>query len=120
MFQQVIIMGKLAKDIEIKNTPSGKTVGSFSIPCNEKWQGGEHTEWFNCKVWGDRANKIAQYMTKGRLVTVTGTLKSRDHDGKRYTDLVVEKVVFGPDSKKPQGESEPTKTAEPSLDDIPF
>ena len=120
MFQQVTVMGRLSGDMEVKSTQNGKVVGNFSIPCTEKWQGGEHTEWFNCKLWGDRAQKIQQYMTKGKNVLVTGTLKSREHDGKKYTDLNVQNVTFGGDSQGSGGKKASKAQADTNLEDIPF
>ena len=116
-FQQMTVMGQLAKDFQIKQTQNGKQVGLFSIPVTEKWEGGEHTEWFNCTVWGDRAQKLAQYLPKGKAVVVTGTLKTREHDGKRFTSLNVDKLQFAGDAKNmgqpQQGYQQPQYQAQP-------
>lgn len=124
MFQQITVMGRLAKDMEVKQTQAGKPVGVFSIPCTEKWDGGEHTEWFNCAMFGDRAQKVSQYMIKGKAVMITGTLQTREHNGKRFTNLKVDKLQFAGDARnmqqqqsQNQGQGHYTDT---NLDDVPF
>lgn len=83
-FQKIIVVGNLGKDAELRR--AGDTpVLSFSVAANESWKGRdgdkqEHTEWFNCELWGKRAEALAQYLTKGKTVAVDGTLRTETYE----------------------------------------
>ncbi len=79
-YQRLIIVGNLGRDPEMRYTPDGTPVTSFSIATNRRWTGrdgtpGEETTWFRVSVWGKQAETVAQYLSKGRLVLVEGRLK---------------------------------------------
>lgn len=117
-FQKVIVAGYLAKDPEVKTFDGGGQVTKLSICVNEKWEGGEHAEWFNIDAFGKTAENCAKYLAKGSVVVVEGTNRTTEKDGKRYTSLRAFNVRFlGGGEKK-----EPASNVEPSLDniDIPF
>lgn len=121
-FQKVIVAGYLAKDPDVKMFDGGGQVTKFSIAVNEKWQGGEHTEWFNVDCYGKTAENCATYLAKGSCVLVEGTLRTREHEGKKYTSLNAFNVRFL-GSGKPKDEADrpliPAKQID-DLSDIPF
>ena len=91
---KVIILGRLGQDPELKYTPSGAAVCSFSLATSETWndkagQKQERTEWHRIVVWGKLAELCGQYLAKGRQAYVEGKLQTRSWDGKdgqkRYT-----------------------------------
>lgn len=91
---KVIILGRLGQDPEVKHTPSGAVVCSFSLATSETWndkagQKQERTEWHRVVVWGKLAELCGQYLSKGRQAYVEGKLQTRSWDGKdgqkRYT-----------------------------------
>lgn len=117
-YQKVIVAGYLAKDPEVRVFDQGGQVTKLVIPVNEKWDGGEHCEWFHVDIFGKTAENCAKYLAKGSVVIVEGTNRTTEKDGKRYTSLRAFNVRFlGGGEKK-----EPASNVEPSLDniDIPF
>lgn len=75
--------GRCGKDMELRTTPNGKAIGSFSLPVESGWGENKKTSWVTCKMFGDRAQKLQQYITKGAQVTVTGNfvLEEWERDG---------------------------------------
>lgn len=93
-FQTVIVEGNLGKDPEMRYTPQGTAITSFSVAVNE----GKHTEWFNVVAFNKTAEVANQYLNKGQEVLIQGRLNTRSWDGdkgKQYrTELVADKVNF--------------------------
>jgi single-strand DNA-binding protein len=93
-FNKIIVVGNLGRDPEMRYTPQGTPVCTFSLASNErrKTSAGEQqdiTTWFRVKVWGKQAEAVSRYLSKGRSVYVEGRLHVEDwtdRDGKpRYT-----------------------------------
>ncbi|MCX6027959.1 MAG: single-stranded DNA-binding protein [Chloroflexi bacterium] len=86
MYQKTLVIGHLGRDPEMRYTPSGVPVTSFSIATTRKWtdqngQPQEKTTWFRVTCWRKQAELTAQYLKKGSLVLVEG-----DIDASAYTD----------------------------------
>lgn len=80
---KVMIIGYLGRDPEMRFTPTGKSVSSFSVACNRSWKskdGERHTEtdWFNVVAWEALAEISKQYLSKGSMVYVEGRLQIRE------------------------------------------
>ncbi len=98
------LIGNLGRDAELKYTPSGAAVATFSIATTETWTGKdgqkqEATEWHRCVLWGKQAESLAEYLQKGKQVYVEGQINTRkweDKDGNtRYTtEIKVRQVVL--------------------------
>ncbi len=78
-YQKVIIVGNLGRDPEMRYTPDGTAVTSFSVATNRKWTNtdgsqGEETVWFRVSVWRKQAEVAAKYLAKGRQVMVEGRM----------------------------------------------
>lgn len=110
---KVMIMGNLGRDPEMRYTPSGKPVTSFSVAVSRSYvkPEGERTEvtdWFNVVAWGRLAEICSQYLTKGSMVYVEGRLETRSWEGengqKHYRTEVVANDVNILDRKGRQGE----------------
>jgi len=95
---KVMIIGNLGRDPEMRYTPSGKPVTSFSVAVSRTYMKpeGERTEvtdWFNIVAWGRLAEICSQYLTKGSMVYVEGRLETRSWEGdngqKHYRTEVV-------------------------------
>jgi single-strand DNA-binding protein len=94
-FNKIIVVGNLGRDPEMRYTPQGTPVCTFSLASNERRKssvGGEQqdiTTWFRVKVWGKQAEAVSRYLSKGRSVYVEGRLHVEDwidREGKpRYT-----------------------------------
>jgi single-strand DNA-binding protein len=104
---RVMVIGNLGRDPEMRYTPGGQAVTSFSLAATRTWtsnNGGRHdaTEWFNVVSWGNLAEICNQYLTKGRRVYIEGELRTRgweQPDGTKHfrTELVAnEMILLGP------------------------
>ena len=82
---QITVIGRLTKDAEVRYTPSGKAIGSFTVASSSGYGDKKKTHFFNCALWGDRAEKSAQYLLKGTPLTVFGELDLREYDKKDGT-----------------------------------
>jgi single-strand DNA-binding protein len=84
---KMMIIGNLGRDPEMRYTPNGQAVTSFSVATNYRYttadgEPREETEWFNVSVFGRQAETCNQYLAKGRKVFVEGRLKSRTFEGR--------------------------------------
>lgn len=102
-FNQVTLMGNLTRDPELRQTPNGQSVCSFSLALNRSYKGGdgewtEVTDFVNCIAWGPLGERVAQYLTKGRPALVSGRLQSSswEQDGQKRSKLevVAQDVTF--------------------------
>jgi single-strand DNA-binding protein len=101
---KVILVGNLGSDPEMRYTPNGKAVTSFSIATNRRYttsagESKEETDWFRVSVWGKQAEQCNQFLNKGKQVYVEGRLHARSwegQDGQTRTSLEVtaERVLF--------------------------
>ncbi len=94
--------GRLGKDAEVRRTQDGKTVTSFSLAVDEYRGGEKSTLWVDVSMWGDRFEKLAQYLRKGSSVTVSGRAGVREYNGKAYLTLSGFDVTL--QGGKPEGE----------------
>jgi single-strand DNA-binding protein len=138
-FNKVILVGNLGRDPELRYTPQGTPVCSFTMATNEKRKdkSGEtqdFTTWFRVTLWGRQAETASQYLTKGRPVYIEGRIRLEewtDRDGKtRYTlevhatDMQFIGGTRSDETNTSFSKAAPTDRgpAEPELsdDDIPF
>jgi len=143
---KVILIGNLGQDPELKYTPSGVPVCSFSLATTEKWSDKdgnkvEKTEWHKIKVWRKQAEIAAEYLKKGSPIYVEGRLETRswEQDGqKKYmTEIICDRFQMlgrkedsGSGGSSSQSSSRKTTSSEPpdepppdefaNDDDLPF
>lgn len=86
-----VVAGNLGKDAEVKNV-GGNDVCSFSVASTTKVKGEDSTTWIRCSMWGQRGAKLAEYLTKGKSVCVSGGLTTREYEGKTYIEMRVDDV----------------------------
>lgn len=132
MINLFVASGNLGKDIEVRFTPNGKCIGTFSLPVKSGWGDNEKTSWVRCKVLGNRAEKLQPYLLKGSLVTVTGRfeLEEWEQNGTKHSIpcIVVDEIVLPPkDTTRdypPRQQSKDAALTPEELDalsdDIPF
>ena len=99
MVNKVILVGNLGRDPELRSTPSGQPVATFSLATSRKWRDKEgnrqeQTEWHQIVCWGRQAEVAGEYLTKGKQIYVEGRLQTRSWDDrnsgeKRYKTEVV-------------------------------
>ena len=95
-FNQVTLMGNLTRDPDLRQIPSGQSVCNFSLALNRSYKGSdgnwqEATDYVDVIAWGPLGERVAQYVTKGRPVLVSGRLQSRqwEQDGQKRNKLEV-------------------------------
>lgn len=94
---KVFLVGRLGKDPELKYTPSGAPVAKFSLATDESFKDKtgekqEHTEWHNIVAWNKLAEICGEYLTKGKLVFIEGSIRSRqwqDQSGNKRTSYEI-------------------------------
>ena len=126
---KVMIIGKLGRNPEMRYTPSGRPVTSFSVATNRSWVNAEgerrkETEWFNVVAWGNLAEICKQYLTKGQQIYVEGRLQTRgweDQSGKKHyrTELVANEMVMLGERKSAEA-TEETREREAEIESSEF
>lgn len=98
---KVILGGRLTADPELKTTPSGVSVCSFSLAVNRKYtkEGDQATDFINCTAWRATSEFLARYFRKGSSVCIVGSIQTRsytDKDGNKRsaTEVIVDEVMF--------------------------
>ncbi|MBM4761713.1 single-stranded DNA-binding protein [Bacillus sp. B15-48] len=102
MMNRVILVGRLTKDPELRYTPNGVAVASFTLAVNRTFtnqQGEREADFINCVIWRRAAENVANFLKKGSLAGVDGRIQTRSYegqDGKRVyvTEVMAESVQF--------------------------
>jgi single-strand DNA-binding protein len=87
MINKVILVGRLGKDPEMRSTPQGNTVAKFTVATDERYtdrngEKQERTEWHNIAAWGKLGEICGQYLKKGKLVYIEGSIRTDSWDDK--------------------------------------
>lgn len=136
MINQVILVGRLTRDPELRKTQAGKSVTSFTVACDRrvKAEGQPTADFVNCICWNKIADNVNQYTHKGSLVGVEGRIQTRSYDdqtGKRVyvTEVLASSVQFlepkttqtqADNQNNAQNEFNNTNNVDISADDLPF
>lgn len=145
---QVTLMGNLTRDPELRQTPTGQNVTSFSLALNRSYKDAsgewkEVTDYIDIVCWGPLAERVAQYMSKGRRCLVQGRLQSRswEQEGQKRSKVEVlandvtfldsrgsggdsdggyggEPVTEAPAGDKPAGKDKPKPSKKAKKDDV--
>lgn len=124
---KVMLIGRLGRDPEMRYTPSGRPVTTFSLASSRTWNTSDgerktETEWFNIVTWGSLAEICKQFLTKGQQVYIEGRLQTRnweDSEGQKHsaTEVVAnEMIILGERRDAAQKEDDETQ----SEDEFPF
>lgn len=123
---KVMIIGRMERDPEMRYTPSGHPVTSFSVATPHYWvsaDGERHqeTEWFNVVAWGNLAKICYDHLQKGKQVYIEGRLKTRsweDQEGKRHfrTEIVAKEMLVLEDDVHPRDDAHARDDAQPFED----
>ncbi len=138
---KAILIGNLGRDPELRYTPGGQAVATFSLATTEKWRDKDgvlqdRTEWHNIVVWGRQAETAKEYLAKGRPVYIEGRIQNRSYDdkdgNKRYiSEVVVQRMQFlgsrdqagaggAPSGGEAPPEPPPANDLASEDDDLPF
>ena len=108
MLNHIVIMGRLARDPELRHTQSGTPVATFRLAVDrdfkDKNTGERQTDWIDCVAWSSTGEFVSRYFSRGRMAVVEGRLQIRewtDKEGnkRRSAEVVADSVYFG-DSKR--------------------
>lgn len=127
---KIMIIGHLGRDPEMRYTPSGKPVTTFTVATSRTWNssdGERHTdtEWFNVVCWGNLAEICKQYLAKGQQVYVEGRLQTRrweDTDGNKHTsvEIVASEMMMLGDRRENQNQASDALAEDEVEDEYPF
>lgn len=126
---KAILMGRLTRDPEMRTTPQGVSVCSFSIAVNRRFskEGQQQADFINCVAWRQQAEFICKYFTKGSMIAVVGSIQTRTWDGqdgkKQYaTEVVVDEAHFTGSKAETGTSGAPANTgfSAPAADSSPF
>lgn len=138
MLNNVVLVGRMTKDAELRYTPSNQAVATFSLAVNRnfKSQNGEReADFINCVIWRQQAENLANWAKKGALIGITGRIQTRSYENQQGQRVYVTEVVAEQfqllesrrdrDAGQSQGysQSDFSRQAEPmdiSNDDLPF
>lgn len=112
MLNRIVLIGRLTRDPELRFTPNGKAVCSFTLAVDRPFtnqEGNREADFINIVVWNKQGENCAQYLAKGRLAAVDGRLQIRSYEGndgqRRYvTEVIADSVRFLPTGSKDSGE----------------
>lgn len=97
MLNRVILMGRLTADPELKQTPNGISVATFSLAVDRNFssKGAERqTDFINCVAWRQTAEFVSRYFSKGKLMAVEGSLQIRSYTDKNENKRQIAEVVI--------------------------
>lgn len=124
---KIMIIGRLGRDPEMRYTPSGRPVTSFTVATSRTWttSDGERrveTEWFNVVAWSNLAEICKQHLSKGQQVYIEGRLQTRnwdDSEGNKHTstEIVANEMIILSERREAEGSSETESIEE---DEFPF
>lgn len=120
MFNIVMLIGRITKDIELRYTQSNKACASFSIAVNRPYKNGEEkqADFINIVAWGNLAENLNKYTSKGSLVGIEGRLQTRTYeatDGKKrtITEVLASNIQFLDTRKEKNEQNTNTKENDP-------
>lgn len=126
----MIFAGNVGGDMETRVTPNGKTIGQFNVAVNSGWGDNKKTAWVTCKMFNERAEKLALYIKKGMLVTVSGELSvdewEKDGVKNKRVCCIVDDVQLPSQQQAPQQQQYAPQQPQHNQqyqnydDDIPF
>jgi single-strand DNA-binding protein len=124
---KVMIIGHLGRDPEMRYTPSGRPVTTFSVATSRTWNTADgerrtETEWFNVVAWSNLAEICKQYLSKGQRVYIEGRLQNRhweDSEGNKHssTEIVANEMIMLDSRREGEGSEESEVGDE---DEFPF
>jgi len=129
-FNKVVLLGRVASDIEMRSTTAGQSVCTFRLATNRVWKDKsgekkEDSQFHNIVLWGRQAENASQFLAKGSLVLIEGRLQNRSWEdktgNKRYiTEIVGENFQLGPRSSGGGGDYKAPVQKDKEIDeDIP-
>ena len=115
--KQITIFGNCTKDAELRTTQGGQKVCGFTVAANDRRT--KEALFFEVAYWGKPGEAVAQYITKGSSVAVSGELSTREYNGKTYMQVNANNVTLGGGNRSNEP-APPAKSLGDLDDEIPF
>lgn len=96
MINNVVLVGRMTRDAELRYTPSNQAVATFTLAVNRNFKnqnGGREADFINCVIWRQQAENLANWAKKGTLVGVTGRIQTRNYENQQGQRVYVTEVV---------------------------
>ena len=96
MINNVVLIGRLTRDVELHRTPQDQAVGQFTLAVNRNFKnqdGGYDADFINCVIWRKSAENFASWIKKGNLVAITGHIQTRNYENQQGQRVYVTEVV---------------------------
>lgn len=117
----MIIAGNIGRDAVTRTTQNGDKITNWSVGVEDRKGREKSTLWFKCDWWGSRGEKLAQYLTKGSKVTVSGDFSTEEYEGKTQLLLRVDNVTLqGGRSDGQQGGTSRSDNRDQGRQDDPY
>lgn len=114
---KVVLIGRLTKDPELKFTPTGTSVTTFTLAVSRRYkkEGQPQADFIQIVAWGKTGEGVANYKKKGALISVAGRIETRNYEAKdgtkRYvTEVIAEEIIFLDYENKQQGQAQQDNT----------
>lgn len=123
---RIIIKGRIAREIEIRQTQTGKSVGNFSVAVDKGYGENKSADFFRVQAWEKTADFVAKYFSKGKEILIEGRMESREYekDGQKNLvwELIAERVEFcgGARESAPPAGQPPISGGAPADDNDPY
>ena len=122
---RVILLGRITHDLELKQTPKGTSVLSFTVALNRNYvkQGEERqADFITCVAWDKTAEFVAKFFEKGKAIALEGNLRTRSYEDKNkskhtVTEVFVDAVSFAGDAKRQEKQQEQSEPEQPQMAD---
>ena len=96
MINNVVLIGRLTRDVELRYTPSNAAVATFNLAVNRNFKnqdGEREADFINCVIWRQQAENLANWAKKGTLIGITGRIQTRNYDNQQGQRVYVTEVV---------------------------
>ncbi|HFI0418918.1 TPA: single-stranded DNA-binding protein [Streptococcus suis] len=96
MINNVVLIGRLTRDVELRYTPNNVAVGAFTLAVNRNFKnasGDREADFINCVMWRQQAEYLANWTKKGHLIGITGRIQTRSYDNQQGQRVYVTEVV---------------------------
>lgn len=134
MVNNVVLIGRLTKDVELRKTTSGNSVVSFTLAVNRDFvkEGQQETDFIQCQAWNKTAELMNEYLHKGSMIAVQGRISVREYDNPKtqsrqwITEVIVNNIQFLEPKTQTQPKPKTVKAEQEqpipdiSSDDLPF
>lgn len=119
--KSITIAGRLGRDAVLRNAGDSPVL-NFAVAVDDRSGKEKQTLWFDVALWGKRGETLAQYLTKGTCVAVSGDLGRREHDGKTYLTVRADGVTLlgGGEKREESGGTSNGSFSQDLDDEIPF